>query len=266
VLKWPRLCRLLRSKHPTHPSPLAAAKGLDQLIFGYLFPTNDRLSALYLRMAYHKRPATNRICVQCHEAYQAVDRRRLYCSSSCKVQACKAKRRQRLHAKAQPLAALPAQLESPAKPGPQTLAWNAQNLTVLSTAAALGNLGVKAGEHVVASLKQPKPAAPLPALTPQLVEPLSWLPAGLLAASAPRVALESVSGGPAVTCVQLQYLGHTLYYQPSQRLLLWRVAPGNLQVLRSAADVAFVAEQVPYDETRSPQPALPAPSILKTLG
>jgi len=217
-------------------------------------------------MAYHKRPATSRHCVHCHDAYQAVDRRRLYCSSSCKVQACKAKRRQRLAGKGTPLAALPTALEAPGKPAPQTLAWNAQNLTVLGTAAALGNLGVKAGERVVASFKQPKPAAPVPAPLPQLVEPLSWLPAGLLTASAPRVALESVSGGPTVTCVQLQYLGHTLYYQPSQRLLLWRAAPGNLKVLRSAADVAFVAEQVPYDDTISAQPALPAPTILKTLG
>jgi hypothetical protein len=49
-------------------------------------------------MAYQKRPATTRSCVHCHDPYEAVDRRRLYCSSSCKVQACKAKRRRRLAA------------------------------------------------------------------------------------------------------------------------------------------------------------------------
>jgi hypothetical protein len=51
-------------------------------------------------MAYHKRLSTTRTCVHCHDPYEAVDRRRLYCSSSCKVQACKAKRRRRLAAKA----------------------------------------------------------------------------------------------------------------------------------------------------------------------
>jgi hypothetical protein len=206
---------------------------------------------LYLTMAYRKRPATARICVHCHEAYEAVDRRRLYCGDSCKVQACKAKRRRRLAAKAPDLAApsMPVGTPPTPTPSPQTLDWNLQNLAVLGTAAALGNLSVKVGERVVESLKQPSPAAlpPQPAPTLQLVDPLSWLPAGLLTANAPRVPLELLAQGRSVLFVELRYLGHTLYYQPSQRVLLWRAAPGKLQVLSGPDDVAYVAEQVPCD-------------------
>jgi hypothetical protein len=127
------------------------------------------------------------------------------------------------------------------------LAWNAQNIAVLGTAAALGNLGVKVGERVVESFKQPAPPALPPAPPAQLVDPLSWLPAGLLTANAPRVALELPTLGKSVLFVELQYLGHTLYYQPSQRLLLWRAAPGKLMALHGPQDVALVAEQVPCD-------------------
>jgi len=202
-------------------------------------------------MAYHKRPVTTRPCVHCNEAYQAVDRRRLYCSSSCKVQACKAKRRRRLAAKGLALGATPLVPNKPTTtntPSPQTLAWNAQNIAVLGTAAALGNLGVKVGERVVESFKQP----PLPVLPPapptQLVDPLSWLPPGLLTANAPRVPLDVPSLGKSIVFVQLQYLGHTLYYQPSQRLLLWRAEPGKLLALHGPQAVAQVAERIPCDD------------------
>jgi hypothetical protein len=207
-------------------------------------------------MAYHKRPATTRSCVHCHDAYQAVDRRRLYCSSSCKVQACKAKRRRRLAAKADVLAAKQLPLAGPAaagttppKPSAQTLEWNLQNIAVLGTAAALGNLGVKAGERLVNGVKQPQQSAAElhPPAQVQLVEPLNWLPAGLLTGDAPRVPITSTATGQAHIFVQLQYLGHTLYYQPTQRLLLWRAAPGELRLLTGPEQVALMAEQIPCD-------------------
>ncbi|TFZ62745.1 hypothetical protein E4631_24650 [Hymenobacter sp. UV11] len=222
-------------------------------------------------MAYRKRPATARTCVHCHDAYEAVDRRRLYCGDSCKVQACKAKRRRRLAAKASGLAAPSTPVATPTTPtpSPQTLEWNLQNLAVLGTAAALGNLGVKVGERVVEGFTQPSsavlPALPAPPL--QLVDPLSWLPAGLLTANAPRVSLESSALGRPVLFVELRYLGHLLYYQPSQRLLLWRAAPGNLQTLGGPDEVAYVAEQVPCDAYgESVAPSLGTGSELQTLG
>lgn len=123
---------------------------------------------------------------------------------------------------------------------PQTLEWNLQNLAVLGSAAALGNIGVKVSERVVEGFKQPKPAAlsspPAPAL--QLVDSLSWLPAGLLMANAPRVPLELPALGQSVLFVELRYLGHLLYYQPTQWVLLWRATPGQLQPLRGLDDVA----------------------------
>jgi hypothetical protein len=219
-------------------------------------------------MAYRKRPATIRTCVHCHETYEAVDRRRLYCGDSCKVQACKAKRRRRLATKEPALAAPSTPVATPT-PSSQTLDWNLQNLAVLGTAAALGNLGVKVGERVVESFTQPSPAAlpPAPISAPQLVEPLNWLPAGLLTANAPRVPLELPALGRSVLFVELHYLGHILYYQPSQRLLLWRAAPSKLLALRGPDDVCLVAEQLPCDAYGgSVAPALGTGGGLKTLG
>lgn len=222
-------------------------------------------------MAYRKRPATARTCVHCREAYEAVDRRRLYCGDSCKVQACKAKRRRRLAAKGPALAAPSTPVVTPSTPTPstQTLDWNLQNLAVLGTAAALGNLGVKVGERVMESFKQPSLAAlpPSPVAAPQLVDPLSWLPAGLLTANAPRVPLELPALGRSVLFVELRYLGHMLYYQPSRRLLLWRAAPGKLLALRGPADVCLIAEQVPCDAYGgSFAPSLGTGGGLQTLG
>lgn len=122
-----------------------------------------------------------------------------------------------------------------------------QNVAVLGTAAALGDLGVKLGEKVVESFQQPSPAALAPLSASQVVGPLSWLPAGLLTANAPRVPLELPALGRSVLFVELRYFGHLLYYQPSQRLLLWRAAPGKLHALHGPAELALVAEQVPCD-------------------
>lgn len=238
-------------------------------VFRLPVTTSNPLSGLSCAMATYHRPLTTRTCTHCHTAYQAVDRRRLYCSSSCKVQACKANRRLRLAPKGPALAAPMSVAVTPATPGPQTLDWNLQNIAVLSTAAALGNLGVKVGERVVESFKQPSPATlpPLSAPAPQLVDPLSWLPAGLLTANAPRVPLELPALGRSFQFVELRYLGHLLYYQPSQRLLLWRAAPGKLLALRGPDELALVAEQVPCDAYGgSFAPSLSPGSGLKTLG
>jgi hypothetical protein len=220
-------------------------------------------------MAYHKRPATTRTCVHCLEAYQAVDRRRLYCSSSCKVQACKAKRRRRLAAKGPALAAPITVSATSTTPLPQTLDWSLQNFGVLSAASAFGTLGVKLGEQVVESLKQPPASAPAPPAQAQLVDPLNWLPAGLLTGAAPRVPITSNTTGKEVIFVQLQYLGHTLYYQPSQRLLLWRAAPGELRLLTGPEQVALMAEQVPCEtesQETTPNRALAPGRVPQFLG
>ena len=204
-------------------------------------------------MAYTKRLATTRTCVHCHEAYQAVDRRRLYCSSSCKVQACKAKRRRRLAAKGPTLAAPVSASPTPTAPPSQSLSWDAQTVGVIGVASALGTIGVKIGERVIESLTQ----SSTPAL--QLVDPLSWLPAGLLTGNAPRVSLPVGTTGQTLTFVQLQYLGHMLYYQPTHRLLFWQAVPGDIRQLQGPDDVALMAEQIPAEAPRAD--AAPARSL-----
>lgn len=220
-------------------------------------------------MAYHKRPATTRTCVHCLEAYQAVDRRRLYCSSSCKVQACKAKRRRRLAAKGPTLAAPAPAAATSATPLPQTLDWSLQNFGVIGAASAFGTLGVKLGERMIESLTQPAVPALPPTPQPQLVDPLSWLPAGLLTGNAPRVSLPVGTTGQTITFVQLQYLGHLLYYQPTQRLLFWRAAPEDIRQLQGPDDVALMAEQIPAEATRAdvgPTRSLSAGRVPQFLG
>lgn len=131
--------------------------------------------------------------------------------------------------------------------------------------AALGNLSVKVGERTMEHFKQPSIPAVPPLPPAQLVDPLSWLPAGLLTANAPRVLLELPALGQSVLFVRLQYLGHTLYYQPSQRLLLWRAAPGKLLPLRGLDDVALVAEQTPFDDYNQRLARPISSNILKNL-
>ena len=47
--------------------------------------------------------------------------------------------------------------------------------------------------------------------------------------------------------VVLVKFGHTLYYQPTQRCLLWRVVPGQVLLLSSPAQVVAIAELMPVE-------------------
>ncbi|TFZ62607.1 hypothetical protein E4631_24850 [Hymenobacter sp. UV11] len=152
-----------------------------------------------------------------------------------------------------------------------SLPFDLQTVGVVAVGSALGTLGLRAVDKVFSTPSPPPSAPALPLLTvsvaPGPEDPANWLPAGLLTAAAPRVRLEGMNGEPAAVFVQLHYLGHTLYYQPSQRVLLWRAAPGQLQALYSAADVAFAAEQIPCDDAGTgPPPWLSASGGLKTIG
>lgn len=210
-------------------------------------------------MAYHKVLPELRRCAHCNKEFLAAHARRIYCKSSCNTQAYE-RRQAALQARAEvstttaeAAQGLAAVAESTPLPK-QTLDWNLNNIALLSTASALGQLGVQLGT----ALFQLFTTRTKPTLldVAQRPDPLSWLPAGLLTAATPRVSLTLPALGRKLLFVELHYLGHVLYYQPRERLLLWRVMPGTLLALLSAEYVDGVAEQVPYQAP----PALPAPA------
>lgn len=233
------------------------------------------MPSLYLGMAYRKRLPTVHTCVHCHEVYQAVDRRRLYCSSSCKVQACKAKRRRRLAVQA----AQPALLRSPnklplaglalPKPPPVAVAWSMANVALFTTANLAAQLLLRVGDKLHKSLTTP--AAQLPR-----VDPVSWLSAAFVTHLPKRKLLAHPLWRSARACVELRYVGHTFFYQPVERCLLWEMEPGLYIVVTDAEQVPLIAELDPYQAPQlnygyQPDPFQlpPAPrpgSMLKDLG
>lgn len=206
-------------------------------------------------MAYRKVVPELRHCAHCNKEFLATHARRIYCKSSCNTQAYE--RRQavlKAHASTTPAEGaqgLAAVAESVPLPK-QTLDWNLNNIALLSTASALGQLGLQLGTALLQLFTTR--TKPTPVDVVQRPDPLSWLPAGLLTAAAPRVPLTLPALGRPLVFVELHYLGHVLYYQPRERLLLWQVRPGTLLALLSAAYVDGVAEQVPYQAP----PPLPA--------
>lgn len=199
-------------------------------------------------MAYRKVALRLHHCAHCHTEFWAADKRRLYCTNSCNTQAYN--RRKALAKALDGLAAasLEKGVDTPAaRPlpvAPQTLDWNWNNIALLGTASALGQLGVQLGTALLQLFTTR--TTPSPVEVAQRPDPLSWLPAGLLTAAAARVPLELPTLGRKMVFVELSYLGHVLYYQPRERWLLWRVVPGTLLALLSAEYVDGVAEQAPY--------------------
>jgi hypothetical protein len=240
------------------PSPLRGLLRLSRLIFGYLVDTSDAMSSLSLGMAYRKRPATTRTCIHCHDPYEAVDRRRLYCSSSCKVQACKAKRRRRLAAKANAKTALMTTSPSTAlgalapmtstgtipsalsKEPTLQLRWSKSNATLLTLTSLAAQLTLRLGDAFVKSFTRPAATKPL------LTDPLSWLPAAFVTHLPQRRELLLPLWSQARGCVELRYFGHTFFYQPVERCLLWEVMPEQYLVVLSPELIPQIAELTPY--------------------
>jgi hypothetical protein len=210
------------------------------------------MTSLSLSMAYRKRPATTRTCIHCHDAYEAVDRRRLYCSSSCKVQACKAKRRRRLAAKADAkttpvttspstsLGVLPTTTAAVAKVPTLQLTWSKSNAALLTLTSLAAQLTLRLGDAFVKSFTQPAATKPL------LTDPLSWLPAAFVTHLPQRKALALPLWSQARSCIELRYFGHTFYYQPVERCLLWEVVPDQYLVILSPEQIPQIAECTPY--------------------
>lgn len=216
-------------------------------------------------MAYHKVVPKLRRCAHCSNEFLAAHARRIYCKSSCNTQAYEQRQvllKAYVEASTNPVKesqGLAVVTETAPLPK-QTLDWNLNNIALLSTASALGQLGVQLGTALLQLFTTR--TKPTPVDVVQRPDPLSWLPAGLLTAAALRVPLTLPVLGRELVFVELHYLGHVLYYQPRGRLLLWRVVPGTLLALLSVAYVDGVAEQVPYQIP----PPLPIPAAESAWG
>jgi hypothetical protein len=193
-------------------------------------------------MAYHKRPLTTRSCSHCHRAYQAVDRRRLYCSSSCKVLACQHRRRELAFAKQQQTdtdsslqgTSTPAVNAAPAAtsstPHEVTLATNWQNGLMLG-GTALAVDGLKEVVKFVGKLLAPAPQA----------GPATWLPLELRGHKAPLVLFEHPSWEEPRFFVPVPYEGTVFFYRQAHNLLFWQDAQGQWHQLSTAAEFEHIA-------------------------
>jgi hypothetical protein len=129
------------------------------------------------------------------------------------------------------------------------MAWSAANLTLLTTSNLAAQLLLHLGTKLYRALTPPAKQVPRE-------DPLTWLPAAFVTTAPRRRALALPLWGRERQCVELHYLGHTFFYQPSERCLLWAIEPGHYLVVSEAAQVALIAELDPY------QPAQPGVSAV----
>lgn len=195
-------------------------------------------------MAYTKQPLRPRVCTHCGDPYQAVDKRRLYCSPSCKTLASNARRR----AAPPPVATTPetTDLAAPATTAAAesvpSLPFDAQTVGVVAVGSALGTLGLRAVEQLLS--KPASSAPPLPATTGagEREDPAAWFPAAVLTTPAATHLLHHPQWPAAKPCLQLDYFGRRFYYQPALRCLFWECAPGRVWPLNLRAEFTRVFE------------------------
>ncbi|NML67912.1 hypothetical protein HHL22_22150 [Hymenobacter sp. RP-2-7] len=164
------------------------------------------------------------------------------------MQTCKAKRRRRLAAKHSALTGTTVQSLNGLAAPKVTMAWSAANLTLLTTSNLAAQLLLHLGTKLYRALTTPAKQVPRE-------DPLTWLPAAFVTTAPRRRALALPLWGRERQCVEVHYLGHTFFYQPSERCLLWAIEPGHYLVVSDAAQVPLIAELDPYQ---------PAPSIEAT--
>lgn len=221
-------------------------------------------------MAYRKKLATPRHCTHCGDAYWAVDRRRLYCCPSCKTLASQARRRgQPAKATAAALAGVAESLtpvgvgaDAPAA----SLGFDVKTVGVIATGTMLGTYGTRVLDALIS---KPAPALPVkhPVVSlPVREDPANWFPAPVLAAPTASTPVYYPGWPQAYPCVVLDYFGRRFYYQPTQQMLLWECAPGQLWLLNLQAEFTRVFE-LPMPALAATAPAAVAtPVQLKTLG
>ncbi|NML67916.1 hypothetical protein HHL22_22170 [Hymenobacter sp. RP-2-7] len=194
-------------------------------------------------MKYRPRQPETRLCAHCHTPYSSAHKRRLYCGNSCANLASYARRPRSKAPQATPtLGAVP---ETPTPSVNLAASW--QNVAMLTGSHLAAKLVGVLGERLLGLFTPPPAAQPL-----ETLDPAHWLPAALLSAPAPRLELEMPWWDQPQVFLQLTYFGHTLYYQPRHRCLLWRVGPGQVLLLFSPEQLAAVAELTPGDYVPTP--------------
>lgn len=204
-------------------------------------------------MKYRPRQPETRFCVHCHKPYVSAHKRRIYCGNSCANQVSYA-RQARLKAPQNTTTLGASATATPPLPT-VNLAPSWQNAALLTGSHVAAELLLLLGKRVQ-QLFTSAPAAALAARPPEPVDPASWLPAALLSAPAPRLTLPLTWWEQPQVFLQLSYFGHTLYYQPTQRCLLWGVVPGQVLWLSSPEQLAAIAELTPLEHGPVP-PAEP---------
>lgn len=209
---------------------------------------------------YRKRPVELRHCVHCHTPFESNHKRRIYCGNSCSTLAYYARKAQ---ATATTLAAplpVPA-TQAPvvgAAPAPLTLAFNAQNLALLTAAPLLAE-GVK---KVVKFISQ----------RPTLPGPSTWLPALFQLVKQPLVSLQVAEWEEPRFFVPVPWEGEVFYYRAAQDLLFWQTPTGQVhplthqheftQLLGQLRLQRLVQRHVPQLDYRVSLPALGYPQNL----
>jgi hypothetical protein len=128
------------------------------------------------------------------------------------------------------------------------------SLLTLTTLAA--QLTLRLGDSLWSSFTRPA------ATKPPQIDPLTWLPAAFVTHVSQRRILTLPLWPEARGCVELRYFGHTFYYQPVERCLLWEVAPDQYLVVLSPEQIPQIAELTPYQ----PPQELPAPTTTTADG
>jgi predicted nucleic acid-binding Zn-ribbon protein len=218
-------------------------------------------------MTYRKKLATPRHCTYCGDAYAAVDRRRLYCCPSCKTRASQARRRARPGNASAALAGVTESPTSVVAPAPAaSLAFDIKTVGVIAAGTMLGTYGTRA---VDALTSKPAPAPPAKSACiglPVREDPANWFPAPILAAPTASTPVYYPGWPHPYECLVLDYFGRRFYYQPTQRMLLWECAPGQLWLLNLPAEFTRVFELPIPALAPAALAAIAAPVQLKTLG
>lgn len=197
-----------------------------------------------------------------------MDRRRLYCCPSCKTRASQARRRERpVTARTPALAGVTASAGPVGADAPAaSLPFDAQTVGVIAAGTMLGTYGTRTLDALTNKPAPPPLVKPSTVGLPVREDPANWFPTPILAAPTASTPVYYPEWSRTYECLVLDYFGRRFYYQPTQRVLLWECASGQLWLLNQQAEFTRVFKlPIPALAVRAPVTGA-APVQLKTLG